>query len=73
MRTDVRIQKAERVKSMDNFVLMERMGEILMIDEEIERLQRRRVWLLWEGLDEGERFQLGLMLLREKGEIKFDD
>ena len=58
---------------MDNFFLMERMGEILMIDEEIERLQRRRVWLLWDGLDEGERFQLGLMLLREKGEIKFDD
>ena len=57
------------MKQTDDYILTERLHEILALDEEIERLQRRRVWLLWEGLDEGERFRLGLMLLREKGEM----
>ena len=57
----------------DKFLLAERCEEILAIDEQIDRLNKRRMGLFYNGLTDGERFQLGLMLMEAKGELPGGD
>lgn len=47
----------------DRWLLMEGVSEILAIEEELERLNRRRFALAHSGLTEEEQKQLQLMLM----------